>query len=75
MREVYEESNVPTTEDVLQPWLLERLITGSTVQSLEDAFTKTGLCLCLCEVVAHFLCMTCLMNRDQCAITGAPYWI
>ena len=30
-----------------------------------DAFTKTGLCLCLCEVVARLLHMACLMRRGQ----------
>jgi hypothetical protein len=32
---------------------------------LLDAFTKTGLCLCLCEVVAGLSHMTCLRNRGQ----------
>lgn len=37
---------------------------GAAAQLL-DAFTKTGLCLCLCEVVAVLSHMTCLRNRGQ----------
>jgi hypothetical protein len=39
-------------------------VVGAAAQLL-DAFTKTGLCLCLCEVVAGLSHMTCLGNRGQ----------
>lgn len=38
---------------------------------LSDAFTKTGLCLCLCEVVVRLRRMTCLVDNDDCASSGA----
>lgn len=38
---------------------------AANVVYVQDAFTKTGLCLCLCEVVARLPHMTCLGCRGQ----------
>lgn len=42
----------------------------------KQSFTKTGLCLCLCEVVARLLRMTCLSGPyNQCTDRVPPCWI
>ncbi|KAF2004586.1 hypothetical protein P154DRAFT_571801 [Amniculicola lignicola CBS 123094] len=50
---------------------------GCAEMSLADGtFTKTGACLCLCEVVARLLRMTFLYDcGQQCSDRTSPYWL
>lgn len=44
-----------------------------TMELSMDSFTKTGSCLCLCEVVARLFRMTFLFGRDTQSSTGRPW--